>query len=59
MRSFLKKENILSSEQIKKILTLFIKTGIKKIRITGGEPLIRKDILEIINFLKIQKINNF
>ena len=50
MRSFLKKKNILSSEQIKKILTLFIKTGIKKIRITGGEPLIRKDILEIINF---------
>ena len=59
MRSFLKKENILSAEQIKKILTLFIKTGIKKIRITGGEPLIRKDILEIISFLKIQKDKQF
>jgi len=38
---------------------LFIKTGIKKIRITGGEPLIRKDILEIISFLKIQKDKQF
>ena len=38
---------------------MFIKTGIKKIRITGGEPLIRKDILEIISFLKIQKDKQF
>ena len=54
---FFKKESILSSDQIKKILDLFIKTGIKKVRITGGEPLIRKDILEIINFLKNKKDN--
>ena len=54
-QKFYKKDNILTTLQIKKILSLFIETGIKKIRITGGEPLIRKDILEIITFLKNKK----
>ena len=55
---FFKKEEILDTQQIKKILSFFIKVGIKKVRITGGEPLIRKDILEIISFLKNQKDKN-
>ncbi len=54
-QKFYKKDNILTTLEIKKILSLFIETGIKKIRITGGEPLIRKDILEIITFLKNKK----
>ena len=55
---FFKKEEILDTQQIKKILSFFIKVGIKKVRITGGEPLIRKDILEIISFLKNKKDKN-
>ena len=39
-------------------MAYFIKLGIRKIRITGGEPLIRKDILEIISFLKNKKEDN-
>ncbi len=36
--------DILSYEEILHIVKIFIKMGIKKIRITGGEPFVRKDI---------------
>ncbi|MBQ7595984.1 MAG: GTP 3',8-cyclase MoaA [Clostridia bacterium] len=42
-----KKESELSAEQIYKIVKAFAACGIKKVRITGGEPLLRKDICEI------------
>ena len=55
-QKFYEKEKILSTENIKKILGLFIDVGIRKVRITGGEPLIRKDILEVVKFLNKKKI---
>src|SRR5688572_20941488 len=33
----------MSAEEIVQLATLFVKEGVKKIRITGGEPLVRKD----------------
>lgn len=44
---FLPKSQILSLEDIEKICTTFIKHGTKKIRITGGEPLVRKNIMNL------------
>lgn len=41
----------MSSEEIVQIATAFVSLGIKKIRITGGEPLVRKDAGEIIEHL--------
>ena len=38
----------LSPIEIKKIVEVFSELGIRKVKITGGEPLIRTDILEII-----------
>jgi cyclic pyranopterin phosphate synthase len=43
---------IITFNEIEKIVDLFSKLGIKKIRLTGGEPLIREDILEIISLCK-------
>eukprot|EP00795_Rhopilema_esculentum_P013525 gene13525-4407_t len=40
-------EKILSTDEIIKIAELFVKEGVTKIRLTGGEPLVRKDIVEI------------
>ncbi len=37
----------LSAEQIEKIVRAFARCGITKVRLTGGEPLIRKDICDI------------
>lgn len=36
-------------EEIRELVQLFASLGIKKVRLTGGEPLLRKDILEIVN----------
>ena len=45
------RENILSYEEMFEFLKLAIDEGIKKIRITGGEPLLRKDLDKFINML--------
>ena len=54
---FLPKSKILSSEEINNICSTFIDLGIKKIRITGGEPLIKKGMPIILDYLG-KKINN-
>ena len=41
-------EDILSFEEILKIVTVAVKLGIDKIRLTGGEPLTRRDILSLV-----------
>lgn len=41
-------DNILSFEDIDKIVSAFVSLGIDKVRITGGEPLIKKDIVKLI-----------
>ena len=46
---------ILSFEDMIKIVKVFADLGIKKIRITGGEPLVRKGIVEFIG--KINEID--
>lgn len=43
--SFLAKEQILSLEEIVYVAKTFIRMGTKRIRITGGEPLVRKNVL--------------
>lgn len=50
---FYKNCDLLSSTQIEKIVKAFSLIGIKKVRITGGEPLIRSDFNEIL-----KKINS-
>ncbi|MDI6801156.1 MAG: GTP 3',8-cyclase MoaA [Thermodesulfovibrionales bacterium] len=42
-------ENILSYEEIIRIVRISAKLGVKKIRLTGGEPLIRKDLSYLIS----------
>ena len=48
---FLPKKDILSLEEIEDICRIFIKLGTRKIRLTGGEPLVRKGIMQVINNL--------
>jgi cyclic pyranopterin phosphate synthase len=42
-------DKILTSDEIFKLSRLFVENGVDKIRITGGEPLVRKDAVEIIS----------
>ena len=48
---FLPKKDILSLEELDRLCSAFVDLGVKKIRITGGEPLVRKNIIELFNSL--------
>jgi molybdenum cofactor biosynthesis enzyme MoaA len=39
---------LLTNEEILRLAMLFVKSGVTKIRLTGGEPTVRKGIAEII-----------
>ena len=45
---FLPKPELLSFEEIERIARLFVELGVEKIRITGGEPLLRQELPELI-----------
>lgn len=44
-------EKLLSSDEIVHLATLFATFGVNKVRLTGGEPLVRKDTLDIVERL--------
>ena len=48
---FLPKKDLLSLEELDRICTLFIQLGVRKVRLTGGEPLVRRGILDFIGGL--------
>jgi GTP 3',8-cyclase len=48
---FLPHADLLSFEEIARLARLFIEHGVEKIRLTGGEPLLRKDIEKLIEML--------
>ena len=50
--NFLPKSEILSFEEITIIVESMLKLGLKKVRITGGEPLLRKDICLLISMIR-------
>lgn len=47
-REWQPKQNILSFEEIERIVRIAARLGIEKIRITGGEPLLRRDVEKLI-----------
>jgi cyclic pyranopterin phosphate synthase len=49
--SFLPRAEILSLEELERISAAFIRLGVVKLRITGGEPLVRRDVMRLIGAL--------
>ncbi|HTO28737.1 MAG TPA: GTP 3',8-cyclase MoaA [Devosia sp.] len=49
--TFLPKKDVLSFEEIEAIAGAFIARGVTKIRLTGGEPLVRRDIMDLVGTL--------
>lgn len=45
------KSDLLTTEEILTLARLFVKEGVDKIRLTGGEPLIRPDVVDIVGEL--------
>ena len=49
--TFLPKKDILSLEELDRLCAAFIRLGTTKIRITGGEPLVRRDVMRLFQRL--------
>jgi cyclic pyranopterin phosphate synthase len=48
---FMPREDLLSFEEIERVAAAFVRAGVRKLRITGGEPLLRKGIEDLIELL--------
>uniref|UniRef100_A0A182FI09 Molybdenum cofactor biosynthesis protein 1 n=1 Tax=Anopheles albimanus TaxID=7167 RepID=A0A182FI09_ANOAL len=46
------RDQLLTSEEVIRLANLFVAEGVRKIRLTGGEPTVRKDLPEIVSQLK-------
>jgi cyclic pyranopterin phosphate synthase len=49
--AFLPQSEVLSFEEIRRVAGVFVGLGVTKLRITGGEPLVRRDLPTLIGFL--------
>ena len=48
---FLRRDQILTFEEIERLARIFVSHGVRKIRLTGGEPLVRRDLHLLISML--------
>ncbi|WJY26620.1 GTP 3',8-cyclase MoaA [Sporosarcina trichiuri] len=56
---FLPKDELLSFEEIERLAKLFAELGVKKLRLTGGEPLMRRNLPDLIGSLtKIEGVED-
>lgn len=46
------KSQLLSTEEVLHLARIFVEQGVRKIRLTGGEPTVRRDIVDIVAQLK-------
>jgi cyclic pyranopterin phosphate synthase len=49
---FLPRADILTFEELTRLVSIFAELGIEKLRITGGEPLLRNDLAELLGMLR-------
>jgi cyclic pyranopterin phosphate synthase len=49
--AFLPKRDLLTLEELDRICSVFVDQGVRKLRITGGEPLVRRDIITLFRSL--------
>ncbi len=49
--TFLPKRDLLSLEELDRLCTVFIEKGVRRLRLTGGEPLVRKNIMHLVRQL--------
>ena len=49
--TFLPKADVLTLEELDRVCSAFVSKGVRKLRLTGGEPLVRRDILVLVRSL--------
>src|SRR5471032_2773473 len=48
---FLPRDDVLSYEEIRRLARVFVSLGVRKLRITGGEPLVRRNLPALVEML--------
>src|SRR5437763_16415411 len=49
--TWLPRDGILTFEEIDRLVGIFVSLGVRTIRLTGGEPLVRKDLPELVRMI--------
>src|SRR5580693_1579048 len=49
--TFLPRDELLTFEELDRLGRIFIRLGTRKLRITGGEPLVRRDVMRLVQSL--------
>ena len=49
--TFLPKSEVLTLEELDRVCSAFVERGVRKLRITGGEPLVRRDVMRLFHLL--------
>src|SRR2546423_9409370 len=49
--AFLPKQDLLTLEELDRLCSAFVAKGVRKLRLTGGEPLVRKGIMTLVTSL--------
>src|SRR5213082_2038266 len=49
--TFLPKSELLTLEELDRVCSAFVQLGVKKLRLTGGEPLVRRNIMSLFRSL--------
>jgi cyclic pyranopterin phosphate synthase len=48
---FLEREDLLTFEEIERLARIFVAHGVRKVRLTGGEPLVRRNVEQLVAML--------
>ncbi len=51
--AFLPMSQVLSVEEIARVVGVFVRLGVEKVRLTGGEPLLRPDLVDLVSRLSV------
>jgi len=49
--TFLPRKEVLSLEELERLVTAFVDNGVRKVRLTGGEPLVRRNVMSLFQGL--------
>src|SRR5665648_850144 len=49
--TFLPRKDLLTLEELDRLCSVFIAKGVRKLRLTGGEPLVRKNVMSLVHSL--------
>ncbi|MEM7289149.1 MAG: GTP 3',8-cyclase MoaA [Pseudomonadota bacterium] len=49
--TFLPKRDLLTLEELERLCTVFVEKGVRKLRLTGGEPLVRRGVMQLVRNL--------